>query len=86
MKVWITRYVLSEGIKESEAELCLDVDETGNTIKCKIGLGIEYYFHGEGKNWHKTKESAIKKAEEMRQKEIDSLKKQIQKLEKMRFD
>lgn len=43
------------------------------------------YYHGEGNDWHRTKESAIAKAEEMRKKKIASLKKQIEKLEKMEF-
>lgn len=43
------------------------------------------YYHGEGKEWHRTRESAVAKAEEMRCKKIDSLKKQIEKLEKKRF-
>ena len=86
MKVWITKYALSEGIKEVEAELCLDTDKTGNMIKCELISGFNSYFHGEGRDWHKTREAAIKKAEEMRQKKIESLKKQLQKLEKMRFE
>ena len=43
------------------------------------------FFHGEGKEWHRTKEAAIAKAEEMRQKKIAGLKKQIERLEKLEF-
>ena len=49
-------------------------------ISCDRG-----YFHGEGREWHRTKESAIDKAEEMRKKKIETMKKQIEKLEKMEF-
>ena len=82
MKVWITKYALTQGIIEDDAEICINTDKTGNMISCGIGN----YYHGEGKEWHKTKESAIKKSEEMRQKKIESLKKQIEKLERMRFE
>ena len=81
MKVWITKYALTDGIIEIDAEVCISTGATGNMINCDRG-----YFHGEGKEWHKTKESAIEKAEEMRQKKIESLKKQIKKLEEMRFE
>lgn len=80
MKVWITKYALTKGILEKECEDCRDdtVRETENSFPV--------YYHGEGKEWHRTKESAIKRAEEMRQKKITRLKKQIEKLEGMRFE
>lgn len=54
-----------------------------NMISVKdTGYGT-VYFHGN--EWHKSRESAIAKAEEMRKKKIASLKKQIEKLEKMEF-
>ena len=81
MKVWITKYALTDGIIENDAEVCIDTDATGNMIVCD-----RVYFHGEGREWHRTKESAIQKAEEMRQKKIASLKKQIEKLEGMKFE
>lgn len=79
MKVWITRYALTTGITEVEAEDCGD-----DMIRVREGSGFLFY-HKEGRDWHRTKESAVAKAEEMRQKKITSLKKQIDKLEKMRF-
>lgn len=80
MKVWITRYALTDGILESDAEICLDADMKGNMIVCDRG-----YFHGEGRDWHRTKEAALVRAEKMRQKKIASLKRQIEKLEKIKF-
>lgn len=47
--------------------------------------GIPMYFYGRGKEWHETKESAIKTAEEMRKKKIVSLKRKVEKLENMKF-
>jgi hypothetical protein len=42
-------------------------------------------YFGEGKEWHLTKDDAIKRANEVRLKKIELLKKQIAKLEKMDF-
>lgn len=78
MKVWITKYALTSGILEKEAEVCTD-----NMISVKDTGYYTVYFHGN--EWHKSRESAIAKAEEMRKKKIASLKKQIEKLEKMEF-
>lgn len=80
MKVWITKYALTKGILEMK---CV---QSGDTSVREAGDPFPTYYHGEGNEWHRTKESAIKKAEEMRQKKIDSLKKQIKKLEEMRFE
>lgn len=86
MKVWITKYALTKGIIETDVyEECLGTDPSGNMISVKSN-GYVSYFHGKGNDWHTTKESAIQKAEEMRKKKISSLKKQIEKLEKMRFE
>lgn len=80
MKVWITKYALTKGIIEME---CV---QFGDISVREVGNPFPTYYHGEGDEWHRTKESAIKKAEEMRQKKIESLKKQIKKLEEMRFE
>ena len=82
MKVWITKYALTHKIEEKEAERCSDINNDMIEI-----LNSRYeYYHDEGKDWHTDKESAIKKAEEMKQKKIKSLKRQIEKLENMKFE
>lgn len=78
MKVYITKYALTSGIIEADAEIL-----TGDMIL--INGDWNRYFHGEGKDWHRTFEEAYKKAEQMRIKKIASLKKQLSKYEKMRF-
>lgn len=78
MKVWITKYALTQGIIEADGV------RTSQGIYIKnSGLNTDYFY---GSDWYFDKESAIKKAEEMRQKKIASLKKQIEKLEEMRFE
>lgn len=81
MKVWITKYALTKGILEKEAEECGD-----NTVIVKKDEYLPCCYHTEGKEWHRTKESAIQRAEEMCHKKIESLKKQIENLEKMKFE
>jgi hypothetical protein len=77
IKVWITRYALTDGIMEGEAQLC---ETSGGMIKFKGN-----YYHGEHLDWHRTKESAITRAEERRKAKLASLKRQIAKLEKLDF-
>lgn len=82
MKVWITKYALTQGIYECEAEVCENINP--DMIEVRSNRHSAYY-HNEGVEWHKTKEAALEKAEEMRKKKIESLKKQIVKLEKLDF-
>ena len=65
MKVWITKYALTKGIYEAEADNC-----------CHDGMVVVGYncYHGEGKEWCMTREEAVHRAEEMRQKKIENLK------------
>jgi len=81
MKVWITKYALTEGISVENGE----VSETSPSMFCygdKAGY-CQQYAHGEGKNWHRTPEAAEARAEQMRKAKIDSLKKTLVKLERM---
>ena len=79
MKVWITKYALTDGVREME------VEQSENFSEIVRGKSGNDFYHGEGREWHRTYESAVAKAEEMRLKKIDSLKKQIAKWEKKRF-
>jgi len=82
MKVWITKYALTLGIFEIEAEACV----TNDDLISYRALGcMTQYFHGEGKEWHRTREAAVAKAEGMVDQKLQSLRKQIKKLEAMKF-
>lgn len=78
MKVWITKYALTDGIIETEGETNI----LGNFLITKGTYRNMWFSYN---NCFANKESAIQKAEEMRQKKIASLKKQIEKLEQMKF-
>ncbi len=77
MKVWISKLAIAKGVFQ-----CETVSEHGGKVRLPEG----YFLYIPGKHMHKTKAEAIAKAEEMRIKRIASLKKQIEKLESMKFD
>lgn len=83
MKVWITKYALTDGIKEMEARLCKAGN--GDMIEQLRDDGPPMFYYGKGRDWHDSLESAILKAEEMKAARIKSLNKQIEKLSKMSF-
>ncbi len=78
MNVYITKYALTTGIEQRDCELSSD-DRTMVWVKG----GYNFYRRGE---WHESLDSAQRKAEQMRQKKIAALEKQIARLRAMRFD
>lgn len=80
-KVFITKYALTKGIIEKEADIHSFRDGSkfayvrGEFIGYKMTVDAFYDY-----------ESAIQRAEEMRKKRIASLKRQIEKLEKLSFN
>ncbi len=71
MKVYITKYCLTQGIFEDEVEIWSDI------------YNKYAYFHKP--YWHETKEEVIKYAEQMKNRKIKSLEKQIRKLKELKF-
>jgi hypothetical protein len=81
MKVWITKYALTKGIFEIEARIVEDFK--GMAVYKLEGSCMHEYAHaGE---WYKSYEEALEKAEDMRNKKIISLQKQIIKLNDINF-
>lgn len=76
MKVWITKRALTEGILEKEVEDC------GNGMVREKNFQVFYHET----DWHTDKKSAIAKAEEMRMRRIRTLKTEIKRLEKIKFE
>lgn len=82
MKIWVTKYTLSQGILEIDAEPChIESMISYKTSSCKI-----QFFHGEGKEWHRTKNAAVVRAEEMRIAKLKSLDKQMKKVAALKFN
>ena len=80
MKVWITKYALTMGIFEMKAE----ISKGGSGVRYASGKTAKGYpvFTRE---FAETRDEALKVAEGMRKRRIESLKKSIAKLEKMEF-
>lgn len=75
-KVYITKYALTSGIFSMEGEI------RGDTVR---GLGDHNGHIYLDRDWWLTKAAAITRAEELKEKKIKSLKKQLKKLEAMTF-
>ncbi len=82
MKVWITKYALTQGIYEAEVE---QSTAAPNMVSQKQKNTYDICYHGEGRDWHRTEEAARVKANKMVQDKISALKKQLIKLEKVVF-
>jgi hypothetical protein len=78
IKIWVTKYALTEGIFEKEAYVDNEDEKWASTVNESGG----YY----GNDWHSSKEKAIKHAEIIRIRKIKSLEKQIDKLKNMKFE
>lgn len=77
--VWITKYALTKGIFRCKAKGCFDISDD---MICVHGKYLEY-FHGS--DWHRDEQSAVDRANEMARKKIETLKKQIRRLELLEF-
>jgi hypothetical protein len=85
MEVYITKYALTKGI------LKLDGERSNScasmlVVRTKVpGRTYDNYYHGEGRDWHRTLEGAKQKAEAMRKKRLVSLENSMEKLKKLKF-
>lgn len=80
MKVWVSKYALSDGIKEMDG-MELSVSDDGRRKYVTMGM----YFFYLGKEAHETPEAARAAAEKMRQRKIASIRAQIERLETLTF-
>lgn len=77
IKAWVTKYALTEGITIVDGDVCHDISSDM--------LSYGKYGVAHGKDWHRTSDAALARAEEMRKAKIASLKKSIAKMETMKF-
>ena len=75
MRVWITKYALTKGLFEMEAEIV-----EGKYVSGKHG-GLRVFT----RYWARTLAEAVQGAEGMRTRRIAALKKSIAKLERLNF-
>jgi hypothetical protein len=85
MKVYVSKYALTIGILERDAEY-------SHPNPDMIRAASNEFYHVEGREWHRTREEAVKRAEEavkraeeMRLAKIASLRKKIAELEKKKW-
>jgi hypothetical protein len=79
IKVWNTKWALTQGVLEVEG-----YDLTKGMFEV-LGDGtlshMNYYLHGEGRDWHRTEYDALDYAAKLADKKIAALKNQIKKIE-----
>ena len=85
MKAWITKYALTKGILVIEGEPSNGATDMFVGSKDNEHGFIFPYFHGEGKEWHRTPEAAVQRAIKMKADRLHSLHRSIAKLEKKSF-
>lgn len=84
VKFFVTKYALSQGILKFDG--LLGQGRSKGVASGRIsGEGSMAYFFGEGKDWHLTLESALKRAEELRKAKLVALHRQISEIEKLDF-
>lgn len=76
--VFITKYALTKGIEERTSTIHSDLNRA--TIKGRYRW--IFFF---GNEWHRTREAAVARAEEMRKAKIASHERSIAKLQKLTF-
>ena len=80
MKVWITKYALSKGIFEVEVEEP-DPRYPHMVVHCTGTHGAwRNYYHGEGRDWHRSKEAAVQRARKMATAKIKAVETSLKKL------
>ncbi len=82
IKVWITKYALSKGILEFNAEPNGDMTYIRALNE---RFGFETYYHGEGREWHRSEDEARARANRMVRDKINSTRRQLARLEKLKF-
>lgn len=83
MKVWCTKWALTEGILELEVKECGGVPGMVEIIPTpeqkNNGFTFHSYLHGEGKDWHREELPALNRTIEMADKKVKALIRQTSK-------
>lgn len=85
MKVWISKYALTQGVYEVEVETCFNIAPEMVVVKGEVWKYGAQAFHRKGGDWHETRDSALREASRMKAAKIASLRKQIARLERLCF-
>lgn len=80
MRVWITKYALTQGVYPAE----VDLSTVSDTMVRETKTAYPNLFHKP--YWHTTREEAVKQAEDQRVRKIASVRAQLTRLQKMTFE
>lgn len=80
MKVWISKYALTEGLLQLEVEQSDQFPEMVSDARMHLRA-----FHGEGREWHRTRADAVVRAKQMQRDKLRSLQKQIERVKAIDF-
>jgi hypothetical protein len=96
VKLFATKNVLTEGIREVEADDDVVAGITANelipakrnvmAIDRSSGRDVQLWLDGENREWHRTREGAVRRAIHARNERVVSLQKQIARLDAMQFE
>jgi hypothetical protein len=78
--VWITKYAIGGKVLKAECEI--RGDGYARLVRRPGAVNIWGLFSGEGKEWHRTRESAQRRVTEMVEAKRKSIAKQLAKLDK----
>ena len=78
---WITKYALTSGILKKRVEDCFDISDA--MVQVISRSSPKEYYHG--RDWHRTENEAIERANEMKRKKISSLEKQLKAIKALDF-
>ena len=82
MTFYVTKHALTAGVEEIEAEVlehALEMIRSTGPSKPRI-------YYCDGGQWHRTRDGAVAKANQMRENKIKSLRRQIERLEGLVFE
>lgn len=86
--VYVTQYALTDGIREKKVLLCGSDVQCADINQCIMVQDAEnsrnVFYHKP--HWHVKREDAIKQAELMKARKVQSLNKQIAKINALKFD
>ena len=84
--LWISKFALTKGVFEQECELC-DGESAGDLVRPVIdGFASCNAFYWMDRDCHLTRDNAVRKANDMRERKLKSLRKQMLKIGAMSFD
>lgn len=85
MKVFVTKYALSDGIREVEVKQSEQTPRMVTVVTANPHAWAVNY-HGEGKDWHRTREAAVWRAKEMQELQLKALARRIERIKKLKFE